>query len=116
MTVTRITANQSLTRIIADQKRMVADKTIRVNPPVIREHLRPYLRQSASQGQASLEMTVALIGGLLLFAGSIRVFMWIAQRLIDRQASYEATRPTTANSPQWSEPANDPTRRLDAVR
>jgi len=37
-------------------------------------------------------MTVALIGALILLFGSLKVFLWINQRIIQRQVSYEATR------------------------
>jgi len=62
------------------------------------------------QGQASLEMTVALIGALLLLFGSLKVFLWIAERLIERQASYEATRQPAGSSAgpgvvRWVEPS-----------
>ncbi len=59
-------------------------------------------------GQASLEMTAALIGVLLLFAGSLRVFLWVADRLISRQQYYEQTR-VAAGSAQpglWNDPAS----------
>ena len=44
------------------------------------------------RGQAALEMTAALIGVLLLLFGSLKVCLWLAERLIARQQSYEATR------------------------
>lgn len=47
-------------------------------------------------------MTVALIGALLLLFGSLKVFLWINERLVKRQVSYEATRVSGGN---WDEPS-----------
>ena len=52
----------------------------------------PLSKFAEGWGQASLEMTVALIGALILLFGSLKVFLWINQRIIQRQVSYEATR------------------------
>ena len=64
--------------------------------------------RSAQRGQASLEMTVAMIGALILLFGSFKVFLWINERIIGRQMSYEATRQAagTHGSPgiAWVEP------------
>jgi len=43
-------------------------------------------------GQASLEMTLAMIGALLLVAAGAKVYLWINERLISRQQAYEASR------------------------
>ena len=73
-------------------------------------------------GQASLEMTAALIGALILLAGCIRVFTWLAGRIVARQTSYDASRPTSGkpwqnpNAFLWDEPANDQNQQLHAVR
>ena len=47
---------------------------------------------SGTRGQASLEMTLAMIGALLLLFGSLKVYLWINERLVSRQLAYEATR------------------------
>lgn len=44
------------------------------------------------RGQASLEMTAALIGALLLLFGSFKIFLWVNERVIQRHQRYEATR------------------------
>ena len=49
------------------------------------------------RGQASLEMTVALIGAMLLMLGSFKVWLWVNQRLVQRQQDYEASRVTANN-------------------
>jgi hypothetical protein len=49
-------------------------------------------------GQTTLELTAALIVMMLLLAGSVKIFMWLNERLIKRQVDYEATRVTAANA------------------
>ena len=44
------------------------------------------------RGQASLEMTMAILGLLLLVLASVKVFWWLSVRLISRQKYYECTR------------------------
>lgn len=59
-------------------------------------------RAQQVRGQASLEMTVALVGALLLLFGAFRVCLWVAERLVRRQTSYEATR---LSGGDWQEPS-----------
>lgn len=59
------------------------------------------------RGQASLEMTVALMGTLLLLFGSVKVFLWMVERLVVRQQSYETTRVAAGGDEpgkRWNEP------------
>ena len=49
-------------------------------------------------GQASLEVTVALIGALLLLFGSLKIFLWLNDRLVRRQQAYESTRAAAGRS------------------
>ncbi len=53
---------------------------------------------SGRRGQASLEMTVALIGAVLLLLGSFKVWLWVNERLVRRQQDYEASRMTANNN------------------
>jgi len=58
-------------------------------------------------GQASLEMTLAMIGALLLLFGALKVFIWINRRIVLRQQRYEATRVVAGSSnsvTSWNEP------------
>lgn len=58
-------------------------------------------------GQASLELTLAMIGALILLFGSLKVFLWVNERIIARQIAYERSRVaagTEASVVQWSEP------------
>ena len=59
-------------------------------------------------------MTVAMIGALLLLFGSIRVFLWMSERLITRQQGYERTRAAAAND-QPGRTWDEPTDRLDIL-
>ena len=61
-----------------------------------------HLGSELGRGQASLEMTVAFIGVLLLLFGSLKVFLWVNERIVQRQKSYEATR---VSGGSWTEPS-----------
>ena len=60
-------------------------------------------------GQASLEMTLALWGALLLLLGSMKVCLWIGERLVRRQQYYNCTRVAAGSSAPgamvWDDPA-----------
>ena len=47
-------------------------------------------------------MTVALIGALILLFGTVKVFLWVNERIVQRQVSYENTRASGGN---WTEPS-----------
>ncbi len=61
-----------------------------------------------NKGQASLEMTVALFGGLLLLLGSFKIFLWSSERIIRRQQYYDCTRSAAGGATPgvWSDPAS----------
>ena len=42
------------------------------------------------RGQASIEITVAFAGALLIFFVSLKIFVWLADRLIQRHRDYES--------------------------
>ncbi len=46
----------------------------------------------ARRGQASLEMTAAMIGALLILFASMKICVWVAERLVTRNQVYENTR------------------------
>ena len=50
-------------------------------------------------GQASLEMTAAIIGALLLLAGIVRFTLWCTERYVARIQAYDRTRPLAASVP-----------------
>ena len=83
---------------------MSADRERRC--PQISGHLRLDQRLSARDAQASLEMTVALFGAILLLLATLKVFLWVNERIIRRQQNYETTR---VGGGQWTEP-NQPLR------
>jgi len=51
------------------------------------------------RGQATLEMTVALIAALLLLAGAVKFTLWAAERYYARLTAYERTRAAAASAP-----------------
>ena len=60
-------------------------------------------------GQASLEMTVAYILGVLLLFGCLKVFLWINERVVSRQTRYEAGRLEAgrfSGEKPWTEPSS----------
>lgn len=44
------------------------------------------------RAQATIEVTLAFICFLLLLFGSIKIFIWINERVVRRQEDYEVTR------------------------
>jgi len=49
------------------------------------------------RGQASLEMTAAIVGALLLLLGAVQFTLWCAQRYVSRMRNYDGTRPQAAS-------------------
>ena len=67
-----------------------------------------YCLLPSRRAQASLELTLAMIGALLLLFGSLKVFLWLNERIIARQIAYERSRVqagTDASVVQWNEAA-----------
>ena len=55
-------------------------------------------------------MTVALIGSLVLLFGSVKVSLWLIERMVRRQVAYEAGRVdagrrTDGTVVEWQEPS-----------
>lgn len=67
---------------------------------------------SRRRGQASLEMAVAMFGAILLLLGSIKIFVWMAQRLVARQQSYDSTRKAAASDAAPGQRWNEPSQKL----
>ena len=78
------------------------------------------------RGQASLEMSAAFAGMLMLLFCCCKIFFWTTGRLIHRDQKYEATRPAAgsqsprsalAGTVMWNDARNhrwdDPTRAAD---
>ena len=63
----------------------------------------------SARAQASLEMTLAMTGALLLLLGSFKVWLWINERLVRRQQYYNCTRVAAGSSASgimvWNDPA-----------
>lgn len=68
-------------------------------------------------GQATLEMTVALIAALLLLLGAVKFVLWAAERYYTRLDNYERTRAAAASAPfqvgqRW-DGSYEPSKKLD---
>lgn len=50
------------------------------------------------KGQAAIEMTIAVIGSLVLIFGSLKICIWMARTLVERQEAYQITRTRAATN------------------
>ncbi len=66
------------------------------------------------RAQASLEMTVAIIGSLLLLLGSLKLFIWLNERLVGRHLKYNDTRANAASDNP--DAAYEPTQKLSIFK
>lgn len=55
-------------------------------------------RPTTQTAQATLEITLALISVLLLLLGSLKLFLWVNQRLVQRHQDYENSRVSAGTS------------------
>lgn len=53
--------------------------------------------KQTGKGQSSLELTVALIAAFILLLGTVKLFVWVNERMVLRQEDYEATRVAAAS-------------------
>ena len=73
-------------------------------------------------GQASLEMTAAIVGALLILFASVKICVWVAERLEARNREYENTRwlggsiPGPRHEPVWSPKLDHPSKPLRIFR
>jgi hypothetical protein len=71
----------------------------------------PHSAFRIGKGQATLELTAALIGMLVLLFGSLKICFWVGERFVKRQQAYEATRVAagsdTAPGRVWNEPSDE---------
>ena len=44
------------------------------------------------RAQASLELSIAMFGAILLLLGSLKVCLWLNERVVQRQQNYETNR------------------------
>ncbi|MBU3934116.1 hypothetical protein KKD20_06880 [Patescibacteria group bacterium] len=51
-----------------------------------------------NKAQSTLEITVALIAVFILFLGSVKIFVWVNERMVLRQEAYEKTRVSAGSS------------------
>ena len=66
---------------------------------IVGQALRRSLSRATSRGsgQATLELSVALILVLILIVASLRIFLWINQRIVQRQEQYDSQRVTAGS-------------------
>ena len=57
-----------------------------------RHHVTHNRRNQRGSGQAAIEMTVALVSVVILFAGAVKIWAWMVNNMVSRQQRYEATR------------------------
>ena len=50
-------------------------------------------------GQATLELSVALIVVMILLVAIVRTFVWFNEKIVKRQAGYESTRVAAGSTP-----------------
>ena len=48
--------------------------------------------QKTVTAQATIEVTLAFVCVLILLFASVKIFIWMAERMVQRQEDYEATR------------------------
>ena len=66
-------------------------------------------------GQATLELTAALILLMLLLVGVTKIFMWLGGRLVHRQVLYENSRVRAADSSTWNVTVADLSQPINGV-
>ena len=53
---------------------------------------RPMNGKHPFKAQSTLEFTVALVAAFILLLGSVKLFVWLNERMVLRQEAYESTR------------------------
>jgi hypothetical protein len=73
---------------------------IMIMEKMIRTHIKGQALRltDVRSGQATLELTVALIFVMIFLVGAIRIFLWLNESIVNRQVDYEATRATAAST------------------
>ena len=69
-------------------------------------------------GQASLELTVAILGALLFLIAAVKVVLWSTERFVARTEDYDRTRTSAASvnaSTAWDN-SYEPTKKLEILK
>ena len=71
-------------------------------------------------GQATLELTVAMIGALLFLVAAVKVVLWSTERFITRTQNYDRTRVQAASvqesaNADWDN-SYEPTKKLEILK
>ena len=72
------------------------------------------------QGQATLELTMAIIGALLFLLAAVKIVLWSAERFVTRTQNYDRTRVQAASVKESVNAAWDnsyePTKKLEILK
>ena len=71
-------------------------------------------------GQATLELTAAMVGALLFVVAAVKVVLWSAERFVTRTQNYDRTRTSAAsvresNNADW-DGSYEPTKKLEILK
>ena len=50
------------------------------------------MRRTPIAAQAAIEMMIAVVASMVLIGASLRIWLWMAQSITERQVAYEQTR------------------------
>ena len=71
-------------------------------------------------GQATLELTVAMVGALLFVVAAVKIVLWSAERFVTRAQRYDRARTSAASIPEsanadW-DGSYEPTKKLEILK
>ena len=76
--------------------------------------------ERSTKAQATLELTVAIIGALLFLLAAVKIVLWSAERFVTRTQNYDRTRVQAASVPVSANAAWDdsyePTKKLEILK
>ena len=72
------------------------------------------------RGQATLELTVAMIGALIFLVAAVKVVLWSTERFVTRTQNYDRARTQAASVPEstnadW-DGSYEPTKKLEILK
>ena len=87
------------TQMGADVKAQIStDMVTQINSGICANLRGKNLRKSAfKKAQASIEVTLAFICFMILLFGSVKIFIWLNERMVLRQEDFEASRVEAGN-------------------
>ena len=73
------------------------------------------------QGQATLELTVAMAGALIFLVAAVKIVLWSAERFVAKAKNYDRMRvsaasvPKSTNAGDWDN-SYEPTKKLEILK